>query len=202
MLQQNTKEWVRAVARHLNLSASDLALKSGLAASTLTRYLNDRSGTIGISQRSLDAVSEYSGIALNVMPGERRLRGMGEPEAVPFEADETPWPKWVRETVAALHAESNGVDPWVMRSWSLDLIGILPGDILMMDLNAKPKAGDIVCAQITDWTTGQAETVFRRFDPPFISSHSAKLGPQKPDLVDDDRVSIRGVMTARLGFRH
>ena len=33
----------------------------------------------------------------------------------------------------------------------------------------------------------------RRYDPPFIAAHSAKLGPQRPELVDDERVVILGV---------
>lgn len=202
MMQHSTKEWLRAVAQHLNLSPSDLAARSGLAASTLTRYLNDSSGTIGISQRSLDAVASYSGVPINVIPGARRPAGMSEPDAIPYDADQAPRPEWLRHAVASMRADSNALDPWVIKGWSLDLVGILPGDILMIDLNLRPKAGDIVCAQITDWTTGQADTVFRRFDPPYITAHSGKLGPQKPELVDDDRVSVRGVMVARIGLRH
>ncbi|MBX3580100.1 MAG: hypothetical protein KF723_23095 [Rhizobiaceae bacterium] len=202
MLQPGTKEWVRAVARHLNLSPSDLALKSGLAASTVTRYINDRSGTIGISQRSLDAIAEFSGVPVHVMPGQRRPGGMSEADAVPFDTDANPKPDWIKQAVSEARSQSNAVDAWVMKGWSLDQVGVQPGDILLVDMNLRPKTGDIVCAQITDWATGTAETVFRRFDPPFLTAHSGKLGPQKPDLVDDDRVAVRGVVTARIGLRH
>lgn len=202
MMQQSTKEWLRAVARHLNLSASDLALRSGLAASTLTRYLNDRSGTIGISQRTLDAVSDFSGIPINVMPGQRRQAGASEPEAIKLDRDPTPWPDYVHDAVAAIRGRNNSIEAWVMKSWALDLVGIVPGDILLINTTARAKAGDIVYALITDWSTGHVEAVLRRFDPPFICAHSGKLGPQKPDLIDDDRVLVRGVMTARLGVRH
>lgn len=203
MMQQSTKEWLRAIARHLNLSPSDLALKSGLAASTLTRYLNDRSSTIGISQRTLDAVAAYAGIAVNVMPGQRRAAGgMAEPDAVPYDTDDQPKPLWLQRAIADMRAETNALDPWVMKGWGLDMVGVMPGDVLMIDMNARPRAGDIVCAQIVDWATGAAETVIRRFDPPYLTAHSAKLGPLKPELIDDDRVSVRGIAIARIGVRH
>jgi transcriptional regulator with XRE-family HTH domain len=203
MVQQpSTKEWIRAVARHLNLSLSDLALRSGLAASTVTRYVNDGSGTIGITKRTLDAISSFAGVPQHVLPGERRLPGMAEPEAVPFDQAETPQPEWVQRAVESFREGSNSVVPWLMKGWALDMAGVLPGDIMLIDLNARPKAGDVVCAQITDWATGAAETIFRRFDPPFIVAHSAKLGPQKPEIVDDDRVAVRGVMIGRIGLRN
>ncbi|MBE0702071.1 MAG: helix-turn-helix domain-containing protein [Afipia sp.] len=201
MKQPGTKEWIRAVARHMNLSLSDLALKSGLAASTVTRYVNDASGRIGITKRTLDAISDFTGIPQHVIPGERRLTGFGEPDAIPFDNDNEPQPDWVKQAVARFREESASLVPWIMKGWALDQVGVLPGDILLIDLNLRPKNGDIVCAQITDWATGSAETVFRRFDPPFLTAHSGKLGPQKPELIDDDRVKVRGVMVARIGLR-
>ena len=130
----DTKEWLRAVAAYMNLSLSDLALKSGLAASTVTRYINDRSGTLSITDRSLDKISTFTGIAKNVMPGQRRLPGFGESEAVPYNArGEDRLPAWVEAAIAAHKQGRHGVEPWVMKSWALDLLGVYPGDVLMID---------------------------------------------------------------------
>jgi len=195
-MQQDTKEWLKAVAAYMNLSLSDLARKSGLAPSTVTRYVFDQSHSLGITQRSLDAISTYSGVAKHVMPGQRGIPGFGESEAVPYSAqNDGKLPDWVETAIAAHKGNRNGVEPWVMKTHALDLMGVMPGDILMIDQNRRPKAGDIVCAQLTDLATGRAETVMRRFEAPYIVTLSAKIGPTRPELVDDERVVIMGVET-------
>lgn len=191
--KHDSKEWLRAVARYMNQSMSELALNSGLAASTLTRFINDRSGKLTVTERTLDAVALYSGIAKNVLPGQRRLPGFGESEAVPFGQQEERLPDWVATAVEARKHHRNGIEAWVMKGWALDLLGILPGDIVLIDQNRRPKAGDIVCAQLTDLATGHTETVMRRYDPPFLTTFSAKSGPSRPEQVDDERVIVLGV---------
>lgn len=201
--QHDTKEWLRAVAAYMNLSLSDLALRSGLAPSTITRYVYDKSGNLSVTQRTLDAVSNFSGVPKQVLPGQRSIPGFGEGEAYPYtEFSGDALPSWVIQAIAAIRGDRNGVEAWVMKGWSLDLLGILPGDVLIIDQNRRPKAGDIVCAQITDLGTGKTETVMRRYEPPFILTHSSKLGPQRPETVDDERVVIMGVETGIIRPRH
>jgi hypothetical protein len=192
----DSKEWIRAVARYLNMSLSDLALNSKLAASTLTRYVNDKSGKLSVTERTLEMVSTFSGVPKRVLPGQRRLPGFGESEAVPYDAlHDGELPEWVRSAIMAHKGSRNGVEAWIMKGWALDLLGVLPGDVLMIDQNARPKPGQIVCAQLTDLVTGKTETVMRRYDPPFLTTHSAKMGPTKPEQVDEERVIIMGVET-------
>lgn len=193
--RHDTKEWLKAVAAYLNLSLSDLALKSGLAASTVTRYVNDGTSSLTITERSLDAISKFSAIPKNVMPGQRALPGFSESEAVPYDARQQGdrAPEWVNQAIAAHKAGRNGVEPWVMRSWALDLMGVLPGDILMIDQNRRPRAGNIVCVQLTDLASGRTETVMRRYEPPFVLGSSAKMTALRPEVVDDERVIIMGV---------
>ena len=200
MLQRDTKEWIRAVASHMNLSLSDLALKSGLAASTVTRYANDTTNTATVTQRTIEAIEAYSGVPRNTMPGGRRP-GLAEPDALPFELARTDVAEWIGNAIAAIKAGRNGVDAWIMKSWSLDLAGVLPGDVVVMDMNRRARAGDVVCAQVYDYASGSAETVIRRYDPPYLTSHSGKLGPQKPLQVDDDTVAVRGVMVGLMRSR-
>ncbi|WP_198021018.1 hypothetical protein [Mesorhizobium sp. LNJC391B00] len=178
----------------MNLSLSDLALNAGLAASTVTRYINDKSGKLSVTERTIEAIAVYSGIPKNVLPGQRRLPGFGESETVKYDArQDGALPDWVNTAIAAHKGNRNGVEPWLMKGWALDQLGILPGDILMIDQNRRPKAGDIVVAQLTDPVTQRTESVMRRFDPPFITTHSSKMGPGRPETVDDDRVVIMGV---------
>ncbi|TRL39852.1 LexA family transcriptional regulator [Rhizobium straminoryzae] len=198
--QRETKEWLRAVARHFNVSPSQLALNSGIAASTLTRYLNDTTNTVGISQSSLEKVSHYSGFRPGQVPG--RSRGLSEPDVLPYAQDDDHKPKWVEAAVEAARAGKNGVEAWVMKGAALDGLGVMPGDIAIVDQNRRAKAGDIVLAQIVDHTLGAAETVLRLYQTPFLVTHSMRLGPQRPEQVDDDRVSIAGVVIATIRLQH
>jgi transcriptional regulator with XRE-family HTH domain len=184
---RETKEWLLAIAKHLNMSPSQLARAGGTAASTLTRYINDKTGTVGISEKTLTKVSEFSGFPLYHYPGQRRPAGMAEPDAVPFDMQDGGHTPHFRAAIAALIADQNGRDAWIMKGWALEMAGVLPGDVLIIDLNKRAKAGDIVCAQVTDWTTGQAETVMRVYEPPYILAHTIRLGLQRPEQVDDDR---------------
>ena len=201
--QSDTKRWIAAIAQHLQLSASELARRAGLATSTITRYLNDKSGTIGISQRSLDAISDYSGFLPHQMPGATRVHGFSEPEAVPFsyEGGEAR-PAWLDKAVAAVIGDTTHRVAWVMKSSALDMIGIMPRDIMVIDLNRAPTAKDVVCVQITDFATGSAETLFRYYDAPFAVARSAKLGHIKPLLVDNEAIQIRGVVVATFREQH
>jgi len=201
--QHDTKEWIRAVARHLNISLSDLALHSKLAASTVTRYMNDKTGKLTITDRSLEAIASYSGIPKNVFPGQRRLPGFGDGEAVPYDANQDErLPEWVLAAIEAQRGDRNSLEPWLMKSWALDLLGILPGDVVIVDKNRRPKAGDVVAVQLTDLATGKSEAVLRRFDPPFVLTHSAKMALTKPEQVDDERVIILGVECGVIRPRH
>lgn len=201
---RDRKAWLRAVARHMNLSLSELALKSGLAASTVTRYMNDATGRLSITERSVEAISRFSGVPQHVLPGEKSVPGLGESEAIPYETYtlSEPLPDWVRAAVEAARSGRNGVHAWIMKGWALDLLGVLPGDVLMIDQNRRPRSGDVVCVQLTDAATGGVETVFRRYEPPYVVGHSAKMGVLRPELVDDDRVVIMGVETGIIRPRH
>lgn len=194
-----TKNWLRAVAAHLNVSPSALALASGVAASTLTRYLNDESNTVGISQSTLEKIEEYSGISVFQMPGQR-ARGLSEPDAEPYDLNGHN-DGWLQTAITAACHGNNNVFPFRMRSWALDQCGVIPGDILIIDMSGKPRQGDIVCAQVTDWQTGSAETIMRIYEAPYLLAQSAKLGIQRPIVVDEERVAIRGVMMGSMRAR-
>lgn len=193
MPRRNTKDWLRDVADYLGVSPSELARRSGVSPSTLTRYLNDPTGDTGISQRTLDAVSAFSGVPLHQSPTPKREAGFAEPDASMLNMDDPDLPAWVRQAVEQARAGVNGRDPWRMRGTALDMSGVMPGDILIIDMNRRPSAGDIVCAQIYDWSASRAETIFRRFDPPFLMTHSSSGPPARPVVVDDDTIAIRGV---------
>ena len=193
--QRETKQWIRAVAEFLGVSTSELARRAGLSPSTLTRYLNSVDGGLGISQKSLDAIAAYSGVSPHRFPG--RGSGFAEADAEPFEVPEqttTGFDKAVR----ALVEDGEDRVACVTKGWSLNLLGYLPGDVVIVDLNRQPQAGDVVWADVRDWSDGKAEAVMRIYEPPFLLSATSREAPGKPLVVDNERVVIKGVVRALL----
>jgi lambda repressor-like predicted transcriptional regulator len=192
---EEQKVWIRAVAKELGLTVSALARKSGLAPSTLNKPLNDPYFEGELKQKTLEQIAEFSGIAVLQFPG--RPKGFAENEAAPYVPGNSG--PGSGACIEALCTGRNGRQPWVSRAWSLDLEGILPGDVLITDQNRMARPGDIVCAQIYDHGAGRAETAFRKYDPPYLIAHSTR-GTFKPLLVDDDTVRITGVVDGVLRF--
>lgn len=74
--------------------------------------------------------------------------------------------------------------------------GLLAGDFLIVDLNAKaPAAGALVLATVSDFSTGDAFTVLRRFLPPYLVA--GDLGDEGEILyADGDRTVIMATVVA------
>lgn len=185
--------WIRAVMAYLGVTATQLARRAKLAPSTLHRPLYDADYPGMISGRSLAKVAEVAGLKPLEFPV--RATTFSEPETSPYAPPDVLNPTdYFHRAIRDLCAGRNGRDPWIMRGYALDLSGILPGDVLIVDMNIQPKAGDIVCAQIYDWSRQKAETVMRRYDPPYLVARSMREPNHKPLLVDDENVIIRGVI--------
>lgn len=201
---QNSREtqiaWVRAVLAHLGVSATELARRAKIAPSTLQRPLNDPTWTSMLSGRTMAAIAQVAGLAPLEFPN--RVRGAATQEAEPYRFDQAEdaadnFDRSVRE----LCQGRAGREAWQMKSFALELSGILPGDVLIVDSNLTPAADDIVCAQMFDWSGTKAETVFRLFDPPYLVTNSVRAGREKPIAVDNSSVVIKGVVRAILRNR-
>jgi transcriptional regulator with XRE-family HTH domain len=91
----------------------------------------------------------------------------------------------------------HATDFWEIRGRALDLAGLLPGDVVAVDLRQSEfKAGDVVCAQIYDWQKGSATTVFRVYEPPYLIALSTDPQHRKPVLVDGEQVLLKGRVVA------
>lgn len=193
--------WVKAVQAHLGVSTTELARRAKLAPSTLQRPVNDPGWSGMLSGRTLAAVADAVGLKPLEFPN--RVRGLAEQEAEPFRYDDrNDAADNLNRAVRELTRGRNGRDPWVMKSYALELAGVLPGDIMIVDLNKTANPRDIVCAQIYDWSGMKSETVFRLFDPPYLVSHSMRASPEKPVTVDNSAVVIKGVVDAVLRSRN
>lgn len=199
--QRATKEWILAVADYLHLSPSRLALNAGAAASTLTRFLNDTTNTLTITQRTLDMIATYSGVPVHKMPGQKP-RGLGDEDVVPYNMADINVPAWMHDAINAIVREKNNTEVWIAKGWALDIAGILPNDAIVIDYSRKPQNGDVVLARIHDANGNDPQQVLRLYEAPYLMAHSAKLGVQRPLVVDEHLVSIMGVCTGVFQLRH
>jgi transcriptional regulator with XRE-family HTH domain len=190
--------WLAQALEKTGQTPSALARHAGLATTTLTRFLNDRDAPM-LSLRSIAKIAHVSGMQPAGLPvSTGQPRGLAEAEAEPYAASDDR----IDRAVAALINGRNATDPWMLKTRAIEARGYLPGDIVIVDLNRKPEKNDIVCAQVYQWNAGKAETIWRLFDPPYLIA--ACFDPalaeqlQRPLLVDNDRVLIKGVVTSCL----
>ncbi len=192
--------WVKAVAAYKGWSLSRWAKRtrmgdgeSSLAPSTLTRFVNDPDATHELMDATIVALAESAGVEPMVLPGSRRPSNLAEPDAAPYTANAVA-DDYVREQVEAFKRRGNAFSPMVMRTRALEHAGYLPGDVLIVDLNAKPQPDDVVCAQVYDWSGDRAETVIRIMQSPYLVAASSDSKLLKPLVVDDEAVIIKGVV--------
>jgi hypothetical protein len=121
----------------------------------------------------------------------------GSGRAAPGLADEAAHYEGELPEALPLASRMPRADLWEIRGRALDLAGLLPGDVVAVDLGrSELKTGDVVCAQIYDWQKGSATTVFRIYEPPYLVALSTDPQHRKPVLVDGDRVLLKGRVVA------
>lgn len=186
--------WVNAILDHKKWRPSRLAREAGIDHSTLSKFLNDPLNAAQLNTLSVEKIAAVVPFPPYQTQAASRPSGLAEVEAEPYDASTS---DILRAAVDALRGGRNGLDAWILHSRALENAGYLPGDVLIVDLNAEPRSGDAVCAQIYD-RNGQAETVMRLYEHPFLTSATNDKALMRPHLVDGDRVLLRGVITSSL----
>jgi transcriptional regulator with XRE-family HTH domain len=187
-------DWVNAILEYKGWSPTKLAKVAGIDPSTLSRFLRSDNPNTRLNSYSIEKIEAVAGIPAFETQAPTLARGLSEDEAEAYE------PGMVGASSAAIEAlrqGRNGVDPWIMRGRSLELAGYMPGDVLMVDLNAEPRVGDVVCAQVYDMG-GRAKTVFRIFEHPFLVAASIDPSLHRPLLIDNRAIMVRGVVVASM----
>lgn len=198
------REWLRGVLRQTGLTASALAQRINKAQTTLTRFLNVRDYKHELSTPTIRAIERETGIAFSRAGRGVQLspEGFSEGDGAPYEPPPALHAGAEADAVAQklleLYGRASGADPWTLTSKALELAGYLPGDILIVDLNAKARGGDVVCAQSYDWGLMRARTLFRLYEPPYLLASTMEPELRKPLLVDNEKVMVRGVVVASL----
>jgi len=183
--------WVQNILDESGLSATELAKRATIATSTITRMFEpDWSGRM--RDTTIKAIAE----AANTRPPGAVLpepKGFEDSKAEAYVAPDALAAS--SPTMQSLSGKDGAaVTMLILQSDSLTGAGLLPGDRLIVDLNKTPRAGDVVVAQSYDWRHGTAETIVRIYEPPYLISHSLAPRPQKPLMVDNDAIIIKGVV--------
>ncbi len=184
------RAWLIFVMKHTGLKQTPLAKEAGLAPSTLSRALDPENPT-ALERRSILRIVETFGVP---EPGkEFVMTGFAEDELTRL--DEQP-PEFAGVPLTP--------NQYVARAASraVDLAGIVPGDELLFDMAAQPRADDVVAAQVYAIGAAEASTVLRIFDPPFIVTRTSDFRAHAtPVLVDGQRARIAAVMLKALRQR-
>ena len=206
--RENLRVWVRDILTRMKITPTKLAERVGVHPTTLTRFLNHPDAST-LSSNTVAKIAHVAGlpaphpvgapIGLAALRPAGSMPGLMEAEAEPFQAGQQQG--GIDAAIERLTAGRNSADAWVLRTTTLELVGHLPGDIVIVDLAAKPERGDVVCAQVYRWSEGKADTIFRLFEPPYLVAASLTADLRKPIIVDNDRVIIKGVVTELLRAR-
>ena len=188
-LRERQRLWLKGLIAATGLSATALARKSGLAQTTLTRFLSSSVHGSALSARTVEAIETAAAGTL----------GFAQGEAVPFQPADADI--HLAEAVGHIVSERGGLDSWRLSSRALEAAGYKPSDVLIVDVKATPRVGDVVCAQRLAGDGAPVETVFRIFAPPALvaQSHDSSIIPALP-LGED--VVVRGVVIATLRGRN
>ena len=196
-------QWIADVVRITGKPPSQVAEEAQIAPATLTKRVRIDPETREIvvkdfehalSAANIQKIVEAHGVTPPRSNGAREpVRGMAE-DAVPFEAADR-GPR-TRAAVEQLIDGRNAANAWVLQSRALELAGYLPGDVLIVDLNAAPQRGDIVCAQRYDMARpGRTETIFRIYEKPYLVAAGTDPALRRPEYDDGERIVVKGVVT-------
>ncbi|MEC9434644.1 MAG: helix-turn-helix domain-containing protein [Pseudomonadota bacterium] len=197
-------EWFKQQQRRKGLTIVDLGEAIGRDRSIVSRFYTGRQK---MSFEQAEKLAEVLDVPLSEVLAragiaERRVAQELEPGF--RESDAAVWvPKADGEQdqdslAARALGLRPGADVWVVKGKSLLLLGYAPGDRILVDGHraSHVKSGDVVIAQVYDWHSGSAKTILRQYQQPVLIAHSVDQSDWKPYVVDQDNVSIRGVVIA------
>lgn len=188
--RRSVRAWIDEIKTRFNVETPEVARRAGVSPGTIYRWFDD-DASFQPSRATLRKIAAAFGVE---MPGEPnwKPKGFEDAELVAMVGEQIP------ESLRA--SIDQGV--WRMTTRALELLGILPGDVLLVDLRETPRSGDVVCAQIYDFQRGDAETKLRLYEPPYLLTATMDAALREPPIyVDGERAVVRGVVTRMLRER-
>lgn len=193
VLQDQQRQWITALAAATGRKLSQLATEAGVSDTTLTRLVNNPTYDGLLSAITIKRLSEAYKV-----PGPEEYASGRRLSIGSFFAEAELLDPLEDAIVSAIIGGRAHLDAWRLKTQALEAIGYLPGDIVIVDTDAAPRPQDAVCAQVVDRKGGSAETIWRVYDPPYLIGHAIDRASYKPVLVDNDRVTVRGVVVTSL----
>lgn len=192
-LRDQQLAWLDNIVATSGLELSNVARRARLDPSTLTRFHSKNESGHTLTSKTIKKIEDAFGIPAYEVRRRPSLTAFQEPDAEPYKVDNDAQELMI-QALRTVVSKSNSVDLWVMKSHVLSAAGYRQGDVLLVDRDATPRAGDAVCAQIYDWRRGTAETIFRIYRTPYLLTASSQGEPALPEVVDDETVVIKGVV--------
>lgn len=198
------REWLAALPAITGKQLTTIGKLAGIAPSTLTRPAKEgEQGTSTLHATTIDKIIDYfhtqgilvprpaGDLSITSMAMRRPTRGLAE-EAVVFDhRAEGP----LAAAVRAMIAGRDHVMSVTLVTKAIEGAGYLHGDILIYDLNGTPQPGDVVRAQVYDRNGEIEETVWRRYDPPYLVGLTHDLTAMPKPLTEvPGRVVIMGTV--------
>lgn len=185
------KSFILQVLASTGWTQTDLAKRAGLDPSTLSRFLSGSRDDQALRASTIRQIEKVVGLSMSgaALPPVHNALGMAEAEQLPIQRG------GINEVLTThLAADGRPVDAWTLKSRALELAGYQPGDTLFVRLGETALRGDVVCAQIYDWSLRKAETVFRIFDPPYLLSATTDSTLLRPLEINSENITIKGVV--------
>lgn len=180
--QKRVRDWIIMLPELTGgKKLTKIAREAGLAVTTLTKPAKDPQHPHVMSTVTIAKIVEKHGVPPPLgFEHLARAQGFSEAEATPFDARNYDDDEFVADVKRRLSRP--GVDAWVLNTRALIGFGYMPGDVVILDLNAEWFPEDIVCAQLFSPT--KTETIWRRFEPPWLVAGSSEPEFVRPISVD------------------
>lgn len=173
--------WIKARLRDERGEKARLAEAMGISPDKVSKILK---GERGVRPHEIPAVIAFFEWE---QPAHAPM-GMQE-EATPFEGK----PDEVARIAQLLAPHARHPVLYTARQ-TLTGLGILRGDVVVIDLNGIPRDGDIVIATLTDETSDQSRTLLRRLQEPRLIS-----GGTDPAIAMTDSLASIGILGVVVG---
>ncbi len=197
-LRDQQLAWLNHITKTGGITITEIARAAGLHPSTLTRFVNRDDAGHTLTSSTVHKIEKATRVPA-YDAGKPTISAFNEDEASPFIPvnDNNPVEMALKHAAEASH----DVHLWTLKTASLSAVGYPSGMVVAVDQAVQPRSGDAVCAQIYDFRRGSAETVFRVFRTPYLLSAASSGEPLPPELVDNERVVIAGVIVGGFTLR-
>jgi transcriptional regulator with XRE-family HTH domain len=206
---------LKRIVEERGLAETGVSKRAGLAHTTLGDFLSGKTNNPKIKTLEQLALAmgltaaEMSEIGLDTGQGAApQPTGFAESEAVPYHAAPEAWP---------VHTASDDADAALARvlapsarnatlyriSRDMPCAGLWSGDVLVIDLAARPLNGQLVVANVADPTTAEAHTIVRLLymphliDDPMHGAESVLVDNVRTTILAPVVASFRPEQTAR-----